>query len=497
MVIKSASSNLYLKRTVNRTFYYGVSSILGRIVGFLMLPIYTNYLTPADYGVAGFLVLYVSLAQTLLGARLDQSISKFHYDESVKSPLSSIWITAVILTTIVSLVPLSLGILFSSELSTVLFDSKEYSLAVAIISFNILFGTLEIYGLHYLKIVDLPKLYLILNVVKLIAQLSINLALVVVLEMGVLGIVVSSAASAVLMTILTFGIVIVREKKIQLENGLFKPLFMYSAPLWLSGLVGLYTGSIHQVFINYSAGLSDLGLYNLASTFGALVAALALEPFFNYWQVERFRIHERENALAIYRKTFYAIAFIGLFMSFGIAVYSGPIIQLMANESFHPATDAIAPLCIFHVLMYLCWYMNFSFLVTNNNREIAINGFIYAAVITAIYALVIPKWGFRGAAYGIMLGNVVNFAIISARAKRYYDMDLSVAAVLVMTACSLILSFTLKYLNPAPNNPFVEIVFYTGVIASGCLLAIFVAFKFKPLETKELVQQIQSGLRRA
>lgn len=488
------SKDSYLKRILNRTFFYGFSSILGRIIGFLMLPIYTNYLTPADYGVAGFLVLYVSLAQTLLGARLDQSISKFHYDESVQSPLSSIWTSATVLTTFVGLVPLFLGVMFASELSILLFGSEEYTLAVKIISLNILFGTLEIYGLHYLKIVDLPKLFLIINVVKLLAQLSINIWLVVILEMGVLGVVVSSAAAAILVTIITFTIFAIRERELRIERSLFKPLFVYSLPLWLSGFVGLYTGSIHQVFINYSSGLSDLGLYNLASTFGALTAALALEPFFNYWQVERFRIYERANALEIYQKVFYAITFIALFMSLGIAIYSGPIIELMANESFHPAIDAIVPLCIFNVLMYLGWYMNFSFLVTNNNREIAVNGFIYAAIITVIYALLIPVWGFRGAAYGIMIGNAINFAIILTRAKRFYDINLSITLVLLMIVVTLTLSFLFKHMLSFFGSPINRIMVSTIVIVLGSCVAAYFVYILKPKKMQAFLSQFRRDL---
>lgn len=490
------SNNIYIRRTLNRTFYYGFSSILGSIVGFLMLPIYTNYLTPADYGVASFLILYVSLAQALLGAKLEQAISKFHYDESVAYSLSSIWATGVTLTTCVSIIPLSFGLLMSSALSNVLFGTEEHSLAVAIISLNILFGTLEIYGLHYIKIVDMPRVFLLFNVLKLLTQLSINVWLVVILKIGVLGVVISSAVAAILMTIVTFSLFAYREKAVKIEKKLIRPLFVYSLPLWISGLVGLYTGSIHQVFINYSSGLSDLGLYNLANTFGALVAALALGPFFSYWQVERFRIYERKDALEIYARVFYGIAFLSLFLCFGIATFSGPVIQLMANESFHPAIDAVAPLCVLNVLMYLGWYLNFSFLITNSNREIAINGFIYALVITLIYSFAIPIWGFRGAAYGIMIGNLINFVIISVRAKKYYDMNLSVTYVLLMVACSLGLTFVLKHINSTIHSPFGEIIVSMMFIAGGCILCAVFAYLFKPREVRELLELLRNSIGR-
>lgn len=460
-----------VSRALNRTFYYGFSSILGKVVGFAMLPVYTNYLSPKDYGVAGFLIFYVSLAQVLLGGKLEHAISKFYYDKERSDSLVSILIAATLFTMVLASIPLLISIAFSGNISEFLFDSNEYELAVKIISFNILFGTLELYGLQYVKIIDMPRFYLALNLIKLIVQLVINIVLVVYLDFGVLGVVVSSAVATVLITMLCALTILVRENKFQFNTKLIPNLFSYSAPLWLSGLLGLYSGSSSQVYIKEFANLSDLGLYNLAATFGALVGTLLWTPFFSFWSVERFRIYEREDAKLIFKKVFYCSAGVSLFFGFGIAVFSDPVIRIMAAEDFHAASSAVAPLAIFNIIMFLGWYLNFSFLVTNNNKEIARNGFVYAVLITIAFLIAVPRWGFVGAAYGLMVATLLNLHIIELRARKYYDLGVSIFIVDLMVIVTLILIWGFSQANVAFSDPLLAVAINSGLVF---LLVIFV-----------------------
>lgn len=482
----------FISRALNRTFFYGFSSILGKIVGFIMLPIYTNYLTPEDYGVAGFLVFYVSLTQILLGGKLEHAISKFHYDKERNDSLASILSTATITTIVIAGTPLLVSMYFSENISQALFDSTEYSLAVKVISLNILFGTLELYGLQYIKIIDLPKTYLALNLLKLVTQLSINIFLIVFLDKGILGVVVSSAFAAILITLSTSLIVVVKEKGFYLKAELMKDLLWFSAPLWVSGLLGLYSGSISQVFIKEFAGLSDLGLYNLAWTFGALVATLAWTPFFNYWSVERYRIHEKTNAKETFQKVFYWSTAVTLFISFGVAVFSDPVIRIMANPEFHEAANAVAPLAIFNVVMYLGWFLNFSFLVTGNNKEIAHNGFVYAILITIAFFLFIPTFGFVGAAYGLLAANIVNLHIIEWRAKKYYNIEVSMLNIDLMLVITLIAIFGFDLINSQFENP------YLGAATNGSILVFIISLSAalmyfsKPLLFTNILKTVRS-----
>ena len=65
----ASTTNPY-KKALNHTAIYGAADILRKIVGFLMLPIYTRYLTPADYGVVELMKMTIAIVEIVIGMRM-------------------------------------------------------------------------------------------------------------------------------------------------------------------------------------------------------------------------------------------------------------------------------------------------------------------------------------------------------------------------------------------------------------------------------------------
>lgn len=61
---------------------YAISGVLRNLVGFLMLPIYTAYLTPSDYGIVALMVFAISLIEITLGAKMIEAPQKYYHDET-------------------------------------------------------------------------------------------------------------------------------------------------------------------------------------------------------------------------------------------------------------------------------------------------------------------------------------------------------------------------------------------------------------------------------
>ncbi|MBV8729597.1 MAG: lipopolysaccharide biosynthesis protein, partial [Acidobacteriia bacterium] len=69
---------------LKKTSTYSIATIAGRAISVLLLPIYTRFLTPADYGVMELLDITVNLVSLLLGARMGQAIFYFYFAASTK-----------------------------------------------------------------------------------------------------------------------------------------------------------------------------------------------------------------------------------------------------------------------------------------------------------------------------------------------------------------------------------------------------------------------------
>src|SRR5690606_13206608 len=173
-----------------------------------MLPIYTRYLTPADYGIVELLVVMVSLIELLFGARLFHAVTRYYYEQDSKRESDAVMSTALIITSLISAAAVFGIFIFRDPLSGLMFGTDSHRLLVALFGVQVLTQALEYYALGYIRIQQRPWLFIIASMSKLAMQLGLNILLIVVMKMGVLGVVLASVlASAVFtfaMTIYTF-----------------------------------------------------------------------------------------------------------------------------------------------------------------------------------------------------------------------------------------------------------------------------------------------------
>jgi len=426
-----------LKAAATKSFYYGAGAILGKIVGLIMLPIYTRYLSPEDYGVASLLIFYVSLIQLLFGAQLEQGTTYFAHNSDFK--LGKLWLNSVTLSIAATAIPVALSLYFSDQISNVIFKTESYGLAVKIISATILLQMVETYGFQYTRIADFYKSYLCFTVLKLVSQLTANIILVVKFDMGIIGVAYSTVIGTFVAAALTSIHPIIYSYKEKISKQLLVDMVKYCYPLWLTGFVGLYVSSVPQFALSRFSTLSDLGLFNLANSFGILVGVLFWNPFFSYWQVERFKIYNEPNAEKTYNEMLYSALIISLVIVIGISLLAKPVIQLMADPAFFNAYIAVLPLCLFIVFRYLTWFFNFSFLVTKNTQENFKNNIFNAIVTTVISLILIPTYGFAGAAWALAISGAGTTIYCYVRSRKYYDMKISLPYIILSISITIAL----------------------------------------------------------
>lgn len=184
------------KQAAKNISIYAVGTIVRQLAAFIMLPIYTSYLTPADYGIVALLVLMLSLFELVLGARFIQAIPKFYYEKELEKERREVITTALVLTAAVSVFSVSILGYFSEPIARIAFDSAEYTKHVQLYCIVLLTSALEGYGLTYFRIQEKPIIFVINSIAKLIVQLGLSIFFVVHLELGVLGVVYSAAISS-------------------------------------------------------------------------------------------------------------------------------------------------------------------------------------------------------------------------------------------------------------------------------------------------------------
>lgn len=480
------------KQMVKHSSIYAVGNISRQMVGFIMLPVYTHYLSPSDYGVIGLLVFLVSLFEIILGGHMFQAVPKFFHQENDPDKQRSVVSTAFLVTSLFSGFACVLMIYFSTELSQTTFGDEKYSIFVVIFSILILTHAFEIYSLTYIRILKKPWTFFNFNMAKLFFQLSLNIITIVVLEMGLMGLALSSLISSLIISCALLFYTISRTG-ITFNTNIAKKIIRFSWPLWLSGLIGLYIGSSNKYFIRVFANLDEVGLFELAAKFGSIVIVLIWSPFSQYWQTERFSIAKEDNPYPAYSLAFRMITALLLISGLLVSAFSSTAIMIMSAPAFHPALEATPFLVLAYVLQSLTIFNNFSFMYKDKTFEVTKNNLFTAAMITVFYFALIPSFGFVGASAAFALGSIAQYLYAVFAANRIYPLKVPQLRLLYgLFIFILAIAFDYVLVNPELSLFNLAAKSIISIFGTGLILIVV----FKPEELSAMWMTMRAYLLR-
>lgn len=405
---------------VGHTATYAVGNIARRFVGFAMLPIYTRFLTPADYGVIGLLTFALALMEPLLGARLGWAVPKFYFDApDGRGRRAVIW-GALGLTGAASLVSVLVLVLFRDFAADVLFGNRKYALALGLFAISLLSQPVEQVGMMYLRLREESRLFLAFSVGKLLLQLVLNLLLVVWWRGEVIGVVLSAVISSVLIG-LGSSIYVAAYEAPAWDWQLTRRMMQFCWPLWLSALAGLYIGASGALFLRAFDTLSDVGRLQLALKFAATVGFLVWMPFQQHWEPMSFQYYKEADGKRKFQVAFIGISALMFIGGLAVSVFAEPVIKVMAAKSFYAAVSVVPALTFAFVLDRLRTFFDFSFMITDRTKMRGAYQYGTAVAITLAYLALVPRFGLIGAAAAQCLAFVGTFVYVFYLSRRYYD----------------------------------------------------------------------------
>src|SRR5215468_4525357 len=114
-----------LKKLLKHSTIYGAGNVLGKLVGFFMIPFYTHYLSPADYGTLELLDLSLSLTGLVLTMWLNASVVRHYNDFDDPKDRNQAVSTTFIFSIAIGLVVAGLGLRFSRFLSALILNTPD------------------------------------------------------------------------------------------------------------------------------------------------------------------------------------------------------------------------------------------------------------------------------------------------------------------------------------------------------------------------------------
>jgi len=468
-------------KIVSHTSIYLFGDILRYSVSLIMLPIYTRYLTPEDYGIVELLSMLIDITAIIFGARVAQAVFRYYCMTDDAHSRKSIIASALLLGAIFDGLGAIVISLLSTPLAIAIFSDASFSEYIFLYAVTLfLLPFIEI-PLAHIRAEQRPWLFLSYSAMKLCIQVSLNIYFVVYMEMHVQGVVYSAVISSAIMAAFLVGYSLPRcGMSASLKTA--RKLFSFSIPLKLATLGSFYLTFGDRYILNIFSDLSEVGIYSLGYKFGFIFTLIAWTPFEKLWDSEKYHTYEKANAKQIYQKTFLYISSILIFAGLCISLFTKDLLFIMSDPSFHDAYKIVPIIIMAYIFQAWMKFCDLGILLKKKTMQIAQAEMLAAAVITVAYFTLIPSFGMLGAAWATLIGFATRFYWANKKGKENYDMELPWGKVWLIGLCA---GFILALSYLVPDDLLLSITIRTG------LMVLFVAlFSFMPILSRDEKREV-------
>jgi O-antigen/teichoic acid export membrane protein len=457
---------IYKKLSVN-TLIFAFGNISSKIILFVMIPIYSHYLSPFEYGIID--TLSVTLMLLLPIVTLSIYESTLRYTVNNKGDTSSVISNSLF----VSLLGLVILLLFSPLLLLLRFDIY----LIILMYFVLIFQSLNQILMSYARGKNKVIVYSLAGLINSIFVMGFSLLFIIVLKWNIEGYYFSIiAGSFVSIIIIVFTLKLYQHVSFKyLDKKLLKEMLIFSLPLVPNALMWWFMNVSDRYVILIYMGFAANGIYAIANKFPTFIA-LVHTIFFQAWQITVIEENENSNIKMIFSNIFNLFAAAMMILA-AILIFSIKDIYLILIDNEYLLGWKITPLLIGSAIFFgFSSFLGSIYVITKKTKGALYTSILGALVNIILNIILIPIIGLLGAALATLLGSFTMFAIRLYDTRRYLKFKINYYTAVL--SIFLIILQTLLILNEVPNSGFLSLIPLLTVIIINMF---YIYFKIKSM----------------
>lgn len=460
-----------LKRLAGQTAIYGLSSIVGRLINFLLVPLYTNVLfNTGEYGIIAEMYAYVAFLLILLTYGMETAFFRFsNQDTEHKQKVYSTTLLSVATT---SLLFILLVVVWRQTLADIL---RHPGHSDYIVWLGIIIGLDAMNAIPFARLRAANKAFSF-AAIKL-TGIAVNIAFILIFlvfspwylethpngllhplvrllynpDIGVGYVFIANLIATSITTLLLLPVIL--KADFRFSVALWKTMLRYAWPLILVGLAGVVNETLDKLLLKYllpsDIAMSHVGIYSACYKISVFMTIFiqafrfAAEPFF-------FSQAAHEQAREMYARVMKYFVVACLFIFLGIVMFMD-IVQYFVGKEFRVGI-AIVPILLV-ANMFLGIYFNLSIWYKLTGQTIygawiALGG---AAITILLNIWWIPLFGYHGSAWATLICYFSMMVISYLYGQKHYPVPYETGKIMLMIAVALMIYLGSSLLPSLPS----------------------------------------------
>lgn len=476
---------------------YGLSSIVGRFLNFLLVPFYTNVLLPSEYGIIANLYAYIAFATIIYGYGMDAAFMRFWASmeigdkkQNFSTPLISLVVTSLVLSLMLSW--------YSPAVAGWIGMAGEHTILVRYTAWILFFDTLAHIPFSYLRMENKAGTFATIRIANIVFTILLNILLILGFHMKAEGVVLANLIASVI-TFLIHLRSIISHFTLSFSRPLYRELLKFGIPYVPAGLAGIAMQVIDRPILKALTNDATVGIYQASYRLGIFM--MLVVGMFDYaWRPFFLKHADEPDAKQLFARVFTYFLLVAAFVFVVLTLFVEDLIRVKIGTIYfiHPdywAGVVIVP-TILLAYVFNGAYANFVVGVYLKKKTLALPYVFGAGALVNVSAnyLLIPILGIMGAAYATLLSYAVLAVGMYFASQRLFRIEYEwLKVITVLAVVTLVVSlFNLSSLEPGT---------WEGLLAKSALVTGFVILLFfgrvvEPNEVKEvgsLLRQFVEG----
>jgi O-antigen/teichoic acid export membrane protein len=423
-----------ITRLVRHSAVYGLGGLVSRILAVLLLPLYTSYLSKADYGAIETLIALTTVLVIVLRAGISSAFFRFYFDATddegrVLVVRTSFWFTMTSATA-----GLVLGLVFAPQIAGTLNAVTAAEVRAAFVGLWAQMNYEQLTSLF--RVEERSAAFALSSLANVVITVAATVLLVAVWHKGAVGVLVGNFIGTLVVYLVLLGY---RRYQLglQFNRELFRQMNRFGLPLVPAALALWTVNFVDRVLLNRLAGAGELGLYSLGVRVSSVVLFIFI-AFRTAWPAFAYSIEDDDEARRTYGFVLTYLLLVCCWVSLALGLLAPWLVRLLAAKAeFYPASRVVSPLA-FGTAAYAAYvvvsigvsrarYTQFNWVVTGAG----------AALNIVLNVILIPPYGMIGAAIATVAAYALMFVGMTLNAQRVYPVPYQWRRVTTLVAAAV------------------------------------------------------------
>lgn len=309
---------------------FSIGPFLGAFISFITIPITTYFINPDEYGKASMFLLLQMVLGSILFLGIDQAYTREYHTLRDKKKLFQ---NALLIPLIFALAIFVCTVIFSKEISLLLFNNENYRSVSIFTGVMILFMVLERFLLLSIRMAEKALEYSIFNIIIKLCSLIITIIFLLFVRRDFLAVVYSTIISQIVGDIyLIFRYRnLLYLKKHLFSKELINKMLVFGLPIFVAVSISSLLNTFDRVSLRIWSNYYQIGIFT-ATLKIASVLAIIQTSFTTFWTPTAYRWYSEEKNIKYFKLVSDGILLVMTIIFFGIIFLKKLIVMLLSSR---------------------------------------------------------------------------------------------------------------------------------------------------------------------